>query len=119
MKDPLTKDLDGDPCSESFAYASIVWILLYLAGHSRPDITYSVSQVAMFTFCPKCSHEVGLKLTGRYLIGTHNKGQIINPTPNFNIDAYPDVDFSGIYNYKEHNDPICVQTRTGFVINVS
>ena len=57
-KAPLTKDVDGDPCSESFTYASIVGMLLYLSGHSRPDISYSVSQVARFTFCPRRSHEV-------------------------------------------------------------
>ena len=58
MKAPLTKELDGDPCSESFAYASIIGIMLYLAGHSRPGITYSVIQVAWFTFCTKHYHEV-------------------------------------------------------------
>ena len=51
LKAPLIKDMDGDPCSKSFAYASIVGMLLYLSGHSRPDISYSVSQVARFTCC--------------------------------------------------------------------
>ena len=59
MNAPLTKDLDGDPCSESFAYASIVEILLYMAGHYLPKITYSAIQVARFTFCTKRSHEAG------------------------------------------------------------
>ena len=49
MKVPLTKDLYGDPCSESFACESIVGMMMYLAGHSRPEIPYSVSQVARFT----------------------------------------------------------------------
>ena len=69
LKAPLTKDLDGDPCSESFAYSSLVGMLLYLAGHTRPYISYSVSKVARFTFCPKRSHEAALKLMGRYLLG--------------------------------------------------
>ena len=43
MKDPINKDLDCDTCSESFAYASIVGMLLYLDGNSCPDISYSVS----------------------------------------------------------------------------
>ena len=119
LKAPLTKDVDGDPCSESFAYASIVGMLLYLSGHSRPDISYSVSQVARFTFCPRRSHEAALKMIGRYLLGTINKGLIINPTRELKIDAYPDADFAGLYNYEEHNDPICVRSRTGYVINVA
>ena len=104
---------------DSFAYASIVGMMLYLAGHSRPDITYSVSQVARFTFCPKRSHEAGLKFICRYLIGSRNKGLIITATRDLNIDAYPDTDFAGLYNYEEHNYPICVQSRTVFVINFS
>ena len=56
MKAPLTKYLDGDTCSESFAYASIVGIMLYMDGHYCPGITYSVSQVERFTFCPKRYH---------------------------------------------------------------
>ena len=43
LKAPLTKDVDGDPCSESFAFASIVGMLLYIYGRSRPDISYSVN----------------------------------------------------------------------------
>ena len=43
---PLTKDEDGPAAHESFNYASIVGMLLYLSGHSRPDLAYSVSQAA-------------------------------------------------------------------------
>merc|ERR1712086_1250452 len=93
-KAPMVKDVDGYPCSESFAYASIIGMLLYLSGHSRPDISYSVSQVARFTFCPRRSHEVALKLIGRYLLGTKNKGLVINPTRDLKIDAYPDAIFA-------------------------
>ena len=99
MNYPLTKGLDGDPCSEYFAYTSIFGVLLYLAGHSCPDITYSVSQVARLKFFPKRSHEAGLKIIGWYLLGIRNKGLIITPTHDFNIYAYSDADFSGLYNY--------------------
>ena len=27
--------------------------------------------------------------------------------------------FSGLYNYEDHCDPVCVKKRTGYVINVS
>ena len=119
LKAPLHKDVDGDPCSESFAYASIVGMLLYLSGHSRPDIAYSVSQVARFTFCPKRSHEAGMKMIGRYLLGTRNKGLTINPTRALKIDAYPDADFAGLYGHEDSSDPICVCSRTGFIITVA
>ena len=108
MKAPLIKDSDGNPCLEYSAYGSIVEKLLYLVGNFRPDISYSVSQVARFTCCPNQSHEVGLKLIGLYLLQTHNKGLIITSTCNLNIDADPDINFSGLYIYEEHNNHVCV-----------
>ena len=95
-KAPLTNNLYGDPCSESFSFASIVGVLLYLDVHSRPDITHIVSQVARFAFFPKRSHESGLKFIGRYLLGTLNKGLIITPIRYLNIYVYPDADFDGL-----------------------
>ena len=50
MKFTLTKYLYGDTCYESFACASIVGMMMYLAGHSCPEISYSVSQVARLKF---------------------------------------------------------------------
>ena len=119
MMTPLTKDLDGNPCSDSFAYASIVGMLLYLSGHIRPDISYSVSEAARFRFCPKRLHEVGSKLIGRYFLVTRNKDLIITPIRDVNIDAYPDMYFAGLYTYEEHSNPVCVRSRTNFVITVA
>ncbi|KAL7524697.1 hypothetical protein ACHAXR_002241, partial [Thalassiosira sp. AJA248-18] len=119
LKAPLSKDLDGDPASGSFSYPSVVGMLLYLAGHTRPDLTYSVSQVARFTFAPKRSHEQALKLIGRYLLATRDKGMVLTPTKELNVDAYPDADFAGLWGYEDSLDPLCVRSRTGFVINVA
>ena len=119
LKAPLTKDLDGDPPEGSFKYASVVGMLLYLSGHSRPDIAYSVSQVARFTFAPRRSHEQALKLIGRYLLGTRDKGLVLTPSSELHVDAYPDADFAGLYGYEDSLDPVCVRSRTGFVINVA
>ena len=49
----------------------------------------------MFPFCPKQLHEAGLKLSGRYLLGTGTKGLIVTPTRNLNIDTYLDADVTG------------------------
>ena len=87
-------------------YASIVGILLYMSRHTCPDIAYSVSQVARFTCCPKQS-------------GKRNKGLIISPTRDLNIDAYPDAEFAELYNYEEHSNTVCVRNRTGFIITVA
>jgi len=94
-------------------------MLLYLAGHTRPDIAYSVSCVARFTFAPKHSHEQALKLIGRYLLATRDKGLVLSPSKELNVDAYPDADFAGLYGYEDTLDPVSVKSRTGYVINVA
>ncbi len=98
---PLVKDADRTPCEEAFNYASVVGMLLYLAGHSRPDILYAVNCAARYTFCPRRLHEVALKRIGRYLKLTQDKGLIMKPTKSLNIDAYPDADFAGLYGYED------------------
>jgi hypothetical protein len=64
--EPLTKDIAGDPPDAVFNYSSVVGMLQYLQGHSRPDITYAVSQVARFVHSPRRSHEIALERIGQY-----------------------------------------------------
>lgn len=118
-KTPLTKDLDGDPATGNFSYASVVGMLLYLAGHTRPDLAYSVNSAARFTFAPRNSHEQAVKAIGRYLLKTRDKGLVLTPTKELNIQAFPDADFAGLYSYEDNRDPISVRSRTGFVITVA
>ena len=58
---PLVKDPDGDPPNAEYNYASVVGMMQYLQAHSRPEISYDVSQCARFTHCPRRSHEVALE----------------------------------------------------------
>ena len=69
-KDPLCKDMDGAPCCENWDYRSIVGMMLYLAGSTRPDIVYAVHQCDRFSHSPKRSNEIGVKHIARYLKGT-------------------------------------------------
>ena len=64
---PLVKDADGEGAHGGFSYSSVVGMLLYLSGHTRPDIAYAVNCCARYMFCPKHSHELALKHIGRYL----------------------------------------------------
>jgi hypothetical protein len=91
-------------------------MLLYLSGHSRPDIAFAVHRCARYTFSPTKKHINALKCIGRYLKGTRDKGIIMRPSPNLTVDCFPDADFAGLYIHKDAQDPHCVQSCTGYVI---
>ena len=117
--DPLGKDPDGDPPDGRYSYPSVVGMLLYLCGHSRPDIQFAVSQCARFIHGTKRSHEIALERIGQYLKSTINEGLILKPDNTFNIDCHVDADFAGLYAIEDIMDPSCVKSRTGFVLSIS
>jgi hypothetical protein len=61
---PLVKDADGELAHGGFSYSSVVGMLLYLSGHTHPDISYAVNCCDRYMFCPKHSHELALKRIG-------------------------------------------------------
>jgi hypothetical protein len=116
--DPKTlgKDPDGKPFNEQWSYASVVGMLLYLSGNSRPDIAFAVNQAARFTHDPKDSHAIAVKRIVRYLIQTKDKGLIFKPSIDWKVDCYVDADFCGLWGSEDPNDPIVAKSRTGFII---
>jgi len=117
---PLVRDTDGVAAEGAFSYSSVVGMLLYLAGHSRPDIAYAVNCCARYMFSPRKSHEEALIRIGLYLKGTRDKGLILTPNSSvLNVEAFPDADFGGLYGHEHPSDPACVKSRTGFVIKVA
>lgn len=116
---PLPKDNGGDPASGTINYASVVGMLLYLSGHTRPDLSFAVHQCARYTFAPTKRHEQALLRIGRYLKGTVDKGILLDPTHDLHLDCYPDADFAGLWNHEKADDPHCVRSRTGYVITLA
>jgi len=114
----LTMDKDGDPPNGTFNYASVIGMMWYLYGHSRPDLGFALSQAARFSHSPKRSHELALIRIGQYLKGTRDKGLILKPNRNelLKIDCYVDADFCGLYGSEDRTDPTSVKSRTGYVI---
>ncbi|KAL7483296.1 hypothetical protein ACHAW6_008946 [Cyclotella cf. meneghiniana] len=91
-------------------------MLLYLSGHSCPDIAFAVHQCARYTFHPTRRHELALVRIGRYLKGTMNKGLVMSPSLHPRVDCYPDADFAGLYGHEDSRDPHCARSHTGYVI---
>jgi hypothetical protein len=114
----LGKDEQGEKCEERWSYASVVGMMMYLASNSRPDIAFAVHQCARFTHCPKRSHEVALKRIARYLRGTREQGMLIEPDDNLQLNLYADADFAGLWNSESVDDPICVKSRTGYLLTL-
>jgi Reverse transcriptase (RNA-dependent DNA polymerase) len=116
---PLVKDTNGDPVNGTFNYSSVIGMLQYLQNHTRPDITYAVSQCARFVHFPRKSHEDAVIRICQYLKGTSEQGLILQPSTTLKIDCFVDADFAGLWPHEDRNDPTCVKSRTGFVIKLS
>ena len=43
----------------------------------------------------------------------------MRPAPNLNIDVYVDADFAGLWPHEDKPNPICVKSRTGFVVSLA
>ena len=113
---PLGKDKDGPEFKETWNYPSVVGMLLYLSGNSRPDIAFAVHQAARFTHAPKQVHAVAIKRILRYLQGTKEQGLIFKPSKDWKLDCYVDADFCGLWGSEDPDDPVVSKSRTGFVI---
>eukprot|EP00978_Attheya_sp_CCMP212_P011088 scaffold27118_cov29-Attheya_sp.AAC.2 len=111
---------DGTPMTETWNYRSIVGMLQYLAGNTRPDISYAVSQVARFSNAPKKSHATAIKSILRYLKRTAACGIIMKPTTGFEINCYyVDANFGGLFRADPDSEPTSARSRTGYIIQLN
>jgi hypothetical protein len=76
----LTADEKGEDSNDKdFNYRQVIGKLLYLEKSTRPDIACAVHQCARYCNAPKISHAQAVKRICRYLLGTKDKGLIIDP----------------------------------------
>ena len=120
---PLGNDDDGERMVENWSYASVVGMLLYLSTHTRPDVSFAVSQLARFTHTPKRSHAKAVKHLLRYLKGTDTQGITFQlPTAPLHtlktllLEDYVDSDFAGLYRVENPESSISAKSRTGYII---
>jgi hypothetical protein len=92
-----------------------------LASNAHPEIQFAVHQCARFTHCPRSSHADAIKRICRYLQGVLSDDQGLTFTPDCNnqLDCYVDADFAGLWKHEDDQDPVCVKSRTGYVMTLA
>jgi hypothetical protein len=112
----LNRDLHGSPYLDNWHFRSVVGKLNFLEKSTRADIAYAVHQCARFAADPKESHAAAVKRIGRYLVGTKDKGLILNPRSH-SFDCFVDADFVGNWDRVNADvDPSTAKSRTGYVL---
>ena len=83
----LTKSDSGPVRTQEWNYRSVIEMLMFLASSTGPDILFSVQQCAKFNFCQRRSREEAIKLIGRHLKKTQEKGIIMKPDNPHELDC--------------------------------
>jgi len=95
----------------------VIGKLNYLKKGSRSHIAYTTHQCAWFSSCPKKKHAEAVKWLGRYLKGTRDKGTILRPNKDRDLEVHVDADFAGNWNPEEHWDRDTARSRHGYIIS--
>jgi hypothetical protein len=119
LSTPLRRtDTDGPCRKETWNYASVIGMMMYLSSNAHPKIQFAVHQCAQFTHCSHASHKEGVKHICCYLQGVKDDGLTFKTSADLQLDCYIDADFAGLWNYESDQDPVCVKSRTGYVMTL-
>ncbi len=114
----LHADSDGPERKQEWSYRSVLGMLTYLTGTTRPDLAYAVHQCARFSTRPKHIHEIAVKRILRYLLSNPDKGLLHRPDPTKGLECFVDADFAGNFRPGDTSRSSCL-SRTGYVICLS
>jgi hypothetical protein len=94
---------DGEPLEDINYFQRFVGRLIYLTM-TRPDISYSVSQVSKFMHAPRTSHLNAIERILRFLKGIPRKGIWMKNNKTNDICGYSDADWAESFNQKSTTD---------------
>jgi hypothetical protein len=104
---------EEEPTSEP--YRSLVGALLYLCMHTRPDITYAVSELSKHCARPGSEHWVAAKRVLRYLHGTRNVGLEFKKEAGMELQSAADSDWAGGWN----DSAADAKSTSGYVVAIA
>ena len=107
---------DSESFDKSFNYRSVIGKMNYLERGSRSDISYAVHQCARFCSDPKKEHGQAIKWLGRYLLETRDKGTILKPKMDTELEVYVDADFAGNFDPKDTMSRDTARSRHGYFV---
>ena len=90
-----TKAHDHSKMCDQRQYQSAIGSLLYLAGATRPDISYAVHKLAQYCSSPTTEHWNLVKRVLRYVKGTVGLGLLYQRQDNSLLEVYSDSDYAG------------------------
>ena len=105
--------MEGAIQTSTWEYGSIIGLLNYISGSSRPDIAYATHLEAIFSSNPKASHEKGVKRIIKYLKVTKENRIIMYLRNDKGLECFVDADFAGGWSTNESDNPASVYFRTG------
>jgi hypothetical protein len=113
----LSKDEEGENHrKEGFDYKQVIGKLLYLEKSTMPDIACAVHLCARFCAAPKTLHMQAVKHICRYLLGTRDKGLILDLRDD-SFDCWVDASHASEWSGKgAENDPNTARSRMGYTI---
>jgi hypothetical protein len=89
--DEASTDMSYTP----FPFREVVGSLLYLATHTRPDISFTVGMLGRAMAAPSAQDVVAVKRLMRYLSETRYYGLVLGETGKSTLIAYSDADWGG------------------------
>ena len=107
---------ESEPFDGSFHYRSIIGKLNFLEKSTRPDIAFITHQCARYTTDPRKEHGAAIRWLARYLKGTRDKGLILSPQRDRDLEVYVDADFAGSWDPKAAHIRDTARSRHGYVI---
>ncbi|GAA0151652.1 hypothetical protein LIER_37326 [Lithospermum erythrorhizon] len=111
-KDPFrSKENNEELFGPEVPYLSAIGALMYLASHTRPDISFDVNLLARYSSAPTRRHWNGVKQILRYLRGTMDMGLFYSNTSKLELIGYADAGYL--------SDPHNGRSQTGYLFTSS
>ena len=115
---PLGTNANGKHHHENWDCASAAGMSMCLVGNACPEIQCAVHQCACFTHAPCHSHVEAVKRIAQCLkcVLEAEQGLQFTVSDNFGLNLFVDANFSGLWTHEDDQDPVCVKSRTGYVV---